>query len=52
MLLDEMRRMYSTDWLMVWHQEMQDRSGKVLPEPPMVNTLCPGEIGNNPYLFS
>lgn len=52
MLLDEMRRMYSTDWLGAWHQEMQDKSGKVLPEPPMVNTLCPGEIGNNPYLFS
>ena len=52
MLLDEMRRMYSVNWLKVWHQEMQEKSGKTLPEPPMVNTLCPGEIGQNPYLFS
>ena len=52
LLLDEMRRIYEVDWLTTWHQEMQDRSGKKLPEPPMVNTLCPGEIGQNPYLFS
>ena len=52
MLLDEMRRTFATDWLQIWHQEMQDKSGKKLPEPPMVNTLSPGLIGSNPYLFS
>jgi DNA-directed RNA polymerase len=52
MLCDEMRRTYAADWLQMWHQEMQDRSGKTLPIPPMVDTLCPGEIGQNPYLFS
>ena len=52
LLHDTLRGFYAVDWLAVTRAEIESRTGLKLPEPPMVGTLCPGEIGQNPYCFS
>lgn len=52
MLLAEFRQMYQPDWLEAWRTEVQSGTGFELPAAPMVDTLDPGLIGSNDYLFS
>ena len=52
LLHEEFRVLYREDWLAVWRSEIQADTGIELPQPPMVNTLEPGLIGTNDYLFS
>jgi DNA-directed RNA polymerase len=52
LLHDTLRGFYAVDWLAVTRAEIESRTGLKLPAPPMVGTLCPGEIGQNPYCFS
>jgi len=52
LLHEEFRVMYREDWLAAWRTEVQWGTGVELPLPPMVNTLEPGLIGTNDYLFS
>jgi DNA-directed RNA polymerase len=50
---DELRALYATDWLQEIRDEIACNSGvHDLPMPPMVQTLAPGTIGQNPYAFS
>ncbi|MEB3360680.1 MAG: DNA-directed RNA polymerase [Synechococcaceae cyanobacterium] len=53
-LHDELRVMYQVDWLEQIRAEILQQTGGScrLPPPPMVDDLCPGEIGQNPYAFS
>lgn len=52
-LHQQLRTMYSPDWLAEITGEIQDANRDLLiPGPPAVTTLCPGEIGNNPLCFS
>ena len=52
LLLTTFSGLYRTDWLAVIREEMQARTGLSLPKLPAYGELCPGEIGNNPYVFS
>ena len=52
LLHDNLRDFYRVDWLGEFKAEVQDRTGLKLPKPPIVGTLEPGEIGQNPYCFS
>jgi DNA-directed RNA polymerase len=52
LLLTTFSGLYRTDWLAVMREEMQARTGLSLPKLPVYGELCPGEIGNNPYVFS
>lgn len=50
---DELRALYATDWLHEIRNEIACSSGiDDLPMPPMIQTLTPGAIGQNPYAFS
>lgn len=52
LLHDTLRDFYRVDWLAVTRAEIESRTRLKLPAPPMVGTLSPGEIGQNPYCFS
>lgn len=52
LLLTGFSGLYRTDWLAVWHDEIQARSGIWIPLPPERGELREGLIGTNPYLFS
>jgi DNA-directed RNA polymerase len=52
LLLTTFSGLYRTDWLAVFREEMQARTGLSLPKLPDYGELCPGEIGTNPYIFS
>lgn len=52
LLLTTFSGLYRTDWLAVFREEMQARTGLSLPKLPEYGELCPGEIGTNPYIFS
>lgn len=52
LLLTTFSGLYRTDWLAVWHEEIQSRSGVEIPAPPERGELPVGQIGSNPYLFS
>lgn len=52
-LLGELRSLYMPDWLDEIRAEITAHSGiPGLPAPPMVGTLNPARIGQNPYVFS
>ena len=52
-LHSELRTLYLPDWLAELRSEIACYSkAKKLPAPPMVGTLTPGSIGQNPYCFS
>lgn len=52
-LLDLMRSTYAADWLGdVARQIRCSNLDLPITAPPMVGDLCPGEIGQNPMLFS
>jgi hypothetical protein len=51
-LLLQMRELYMNSWLDNIHEQFRDRTRLKLPAPPIVSTLCPSQIGTNPYLFS
>lgn len=42
---------YRDGWLPQIHCEIKARSGVAIPRPPMVMTLDPEDIGQNPYAF-
>jgi DNA-directed RNA polymerase len=44
-------KFYEVDHLSVMRLEIQATTGILLPELPMVGTLDPSEIGQNPYAF-
>jgi len=44
--------LYRTDWLAVWHEDIQARTGLKIPKPPAAADLPPALIGTNPYIFS
>lgn len=49
----ELRNLYATDWLSEIRNEIASNSGvSGLKLPPVVGTLPPGTIGQNPYCFS
>jgi len=52
MLHDELRRLYAMDWLTDVVGQVARHSGLGgLPAPPLVGTLDPAKIGNNPHCF-
>ena len=51
-LHDELGALYRPDWLSALAKEVGGTSKARLRKPPFVYTLCPGEIGQNPYCFS
>jgi DNA-directed RNA polymerase len=51
-LLLQMRELYMTNWLHEIRNQLTERTRVKLPAPPAVSTLCPSQIGTNPYLFS
>lgn len=52
-LHSELRTLYLPEWLEEIASEIACNAGVYgLPAPPMVNTLKPGEVGQNPYCFS
>jgi DNA-directed RNA polymerase len=52
LLLDQFRGLYRTDWLGVFAAEIQSRTGVKVPQLPVYGALRPGQIGENPYIFS
>ena len=50
-LCDQWSRFYSVDYLARHRKMVQEVCKKDVPEPPMVNTLDPFRLGENPYLF-
>ena len=44
--------LYRTDWLAVWKEEIESRTGVKLPKLPAYGELEVGLIGSNPYVFS
>jgi len=52
LLLHQFRGMWTTDWLEVFVEEVQGRTGVKLPKLPAYGDLAPGEIGENPHVFS
>ena len=52
-LHSELRALYATDWLTEIVSEIKGNNrGLRIQAPPVVGTLCPGEIGQNPNCFS
>lgn len=51
-LLLQVREFYMMSWLHEIQRQYYARTRLRLPAPPKVSTLCPSQIGNNPYLFS
>lgn len=52
-LHQELRALYQPDWLSKIHREIADGSGvSGLKPPPLVGTLAPQSIGENPHCFS
>ena len=52
LLHEQFGLLYREDWLAAWRKEVQSGTGLTLPAPPMIDTLAPGLIGTNDYLFS
>jgi len=52
LLLHQFAGLYRTDWLALFREEVQSTTGVKLPKLPVYGDLCPGEIGQNPYVFS
>jgi DNA-directed RNA polymerase len=50
-LMEQSGRQYQPDWLAQIRREITARSGVGIPRPPMVGTLGPEVIGQNPYAF-
>ena len=44
--------LYRTDWLGLLKEEIQSRTGVMLPKLPAYGDLDEGTIGSNPYIFS
>ena len=52
LLHQELREHFKPDWLTEIHREASSNSGIELPLPPLVNSLCEGNVGHNPYCYS